>query len=359
MPEKKESPWKATATPNLVRYEPAGTYYLRGRFGGNPVRESLGTDNYKIAKLKLGERLATLRAGRPAGLESVRTIADALAIIRAQVANDPALKASSRATYFDWLDDLRPPTDKTPRPATAPTEPLQKLSNASMEEWWFRTAKKFSPARANQLFMLMRRAVKVARKAGAMNRDPMEDLKRMDVPPTEWNMVTVEQFQVIVSAVRARSSEAADWVEFMTYCGLRPGEVEALLWQHIDDSAGVIRVHGGEEGPKNRRKRPVPIVPAMAELLARMRDGQSRVGKLFKIKRPKATFQKALDRLGMPHMRIYDLRHMFATVCNASGVDAKTFSMWLGHRDGGALALRRYVHPTEEHERLSAAKVKF
>lgn len=354
-----EKTWIPTQTQNLVKYAPAGTYYLRGRFGGHPVREKLESTSYRAAVIEVGERLAELRATRRHGPVELKTLADALQAVRIQITNDPTLKASSRRAYFSWLDDMKPATEKRPRPAAAPETPLARLSCALMEEWWSRTAGHYAPARANQLFMVMRRAVEIARNGGALERDPMANLKRMDIPPTELVLVTVEKFQVIVAAVRARSSEAADWVEFMTYSGMRPGEVEALLWQHIDEAAGIIRVHGGEDGPKNRRKRPVPIVPAMAGLLERMRDGQSRVGKVFGINRPKGTFKKCCAALGVPEMRIYDLRHMFATICAQSGIDVPTFAKWLGHRDGGKLALRTYVHPGEDHSRQSALKVRF
>jgi len=34
------------------------------------------------------------------------------------------------------------------------------------------------------------------------------------------------------------------------------------------------------------------------------------------------------------------LRHLFATRCIESGVDIPTVSRWLGHKDGGALAMK-------------------
>jgi integrase len=40
-------------------------------------------------------------------------------------------------------------------------------------------------------------------------------------------------------------------------------------------------------------------------------------------------------------------------------VDVPTVARWLGHRDGGALAMRTYGHLREEHSRAAAAKVTF
>lgn len=349
--EKKESDW-VRAAPNLVRYRPSGMYFLRARFGGTPVRECLHTTRFENAKVKLADRMAELRAARPKRLDDVRTLGDALDIVRQQVKNDPTLKDSSKRTYYDWLDDLRPGKD-----AAVPATALNRLSAAELEAWWARAAASYAPSRANSLFMLVKRALKVARKAGAISRDVMEDMKRLDVPPTELYLVTAEQFQLLLADIRSRSVEAPDWLEFMCYCGLRPKEVESILWEHI--GADSIAVHGGPTRTKNRRVRHVPIVPAMAALLERMRDGQLRTGSLFTIKRPKSVFKGACKRLGFPKLRIYDLRHMFATVCMESGVAVPVFARWLGHQDKGKLALERYTHPTSDHERDAAAKVRF
>jgi integrase len=36
------------------------------------------------------------------------------------------------------------------------------------------------------------------------------------------------------------------------------------------------------------------------------------------------------------------LRHLFATRCIETGVDIPTVSRWLGHKDGGGLAMKVY-----------------
>jgi len=53
------------------------------------------------------------------------------------------------------------------------------------------------------------------------------------------------------------------------------------------------------------------------------------------------------------------LRHLFATRCIESAVDIPTVSRWLGHKDGGALAMRTYGHLRDEHSQAMAAKVSF
>jgi integrase len=73
--------------------------------------------------------------------------------------------------------------------------------------------------------------------------------------------------------------------------------------------------------------------------------------------------QKSIDRaskaLGIKRITHHDLRHLFATRSIESGVDSPTVSRWLGHKDGGALAMKTYGHLRNEHSQLMAGKVKF
>ena len=73
--------------------------------------------------------------------------------------------------------------------------------------------------------------------------------------------------------------------------------------------------------------------------------------------------QKAMDRaaeiVGMKRITHHDLRHFFATRCIESGVDIPTVSSWLGHADGGALAMRVYSHLRDQHSTAIAARVTF
>src|SRR2546429_998893 len=55
----------------------------------------------------------------------------------------------------------------------------------------------------------------------------------------------------------------------------------------------------------------------------------------------------------------HDLRHLFATRCIESGVDVPTAAHWLGHSDGGALAMKTYGHLRDQHSAAMAQRVTF
>jgi integrase len=356
--KKKGDLWEKTPTPNLIKYVPKGTYYLRARFGGQPVRESLKTDNYRAARARLADRMTELRGACVHGTGAPETVLDTLRIVRKRIEQSPSVKASTRKTHMATLDSMEPG-----KPAAVPEERLSRLNEGHLRDWWAKVAAHYAPQRANHIFMFLRRAVEIGRKAGVVRGNPFEHLHRVKIPRTRLNIVSADKFREIIGSIRDRkhrhSNEAANWIEFMAYCGLRPIEVSALRWRDIDEVNAVITVYGGEEGPKNRAFRLVPMIPPMIELVQRMRREAAPGDPVFHLKKPYTALWNACDRVGIPRLRIYDCRHLFASTCVDSGVDIPLLSKWLGHRDGGALAMKTYIHQRDEHSQRSAAKVTF
>ena len=73
--------------------------------------------------------------------------------------------------------------------------------------------------------------------------------------------------------------------------------------------------------------------------------------------------QKAIDgaarKLGITRITHHDFRHLFATCCIEAKVDIPTVANWLGHKDGGVLAMRTYGHLRREHSIAQAKQVSF
>ncbi len=59
---------------------------------------------------------------------------------------------------------------------------------------------------------------------------------------------------------------------------------------------------------------------------------------------------RVLKQAGLPKVRFYDLRHIFATVALQNGVDIKTVSGMLGHYSAG-FTLDTYAHVTTQAQR--------
>jgi integrase len=80
---------------------------------------------------------------------------------------------------------------------------------------------------------------------------------------------------------------------------------------------------------------------------------------IIPIKSARKCLQTACKKLELPQFTHHDFRHFFATTCIESGVDIPTVSRWLGHKDGGALAMKRYGHLRQEHSFAMIKRVSF
>jgi integrase len=73
--------------------------------------------------------------------------------------------------------------------------------------------------------------------------------------------------------------------------------------------------------------------------------------------------QKSIDsaarKAGIPRLTHHDLRHLFATTLIEHGIDIPTVARLMGHKDGGALAMRTYGHLRDEHAQRVMAQVSY
>jgi integrase len=162
-----------------------------------------------------------------------------------------------------------------------------------------------------------------------------------------------EQFQKFVQEVENSGSgfsiPCANLIRFLAFGGFRITEARHVTWADCDFKRSIIAVRGepdtGTKGTGDARV--VPMIPDMKNLLERLRAENPRVKSNEPVMRVHEC-QKAMDRaakvIGMSRITHHDLRHLFATRCIESGVDIPTVSRWLGHKDGGALAMKVYGH---------------
>jgi hypothetical protein len=103
----------------------------------------------------------------------------------------------------------------------------------------------------------------------------------------------------------------------------------------------------------------VPLIPDARGLFERMRSERSDESfnaKVFRVRESQKALDRACKKVGTDRITHDDLRHLFATRCIESGVDVPTVSRWLGHKDGGALAMKTYGHLRREHSIAQAQR---
>lgn len=155
--------------------------------------------------------------------------------------------------------------------------------------------------------------------------------------------------------LEAMALEMADHAELLAYSGMR--KEEAIAATVGDDLGNEFKIWGTKSESSERI---IPVNPALRTVLDRIKS--RRVGpktKLVITAEPRTAMRRACKRLNLTMLRNHDLRHYFASVCIASGVDVPTVSRWLGHADGGTLAMKTYGHLLRDHSQAAAKKVDF
>ena len=89
------------------------------------------------------------------------------------------------------------------------------------------------------------------------------------------------------------------------------------------------------------------------------REDEPLGAKVFRIRECQKALDRACKKVGADRIKHHDLRHLFATRCIENGVYIPTVSRWLGHKDGGALAMKTYGHLRREHSIAQAQRVTF
>ena len=213
----------------------------------------------------------------------------------------------------------------------------------------------------------MRNVFKIAIQAGALFRNPAQDIHRAKVRPKMLKLPDTRQFELFIKEIENAngrdSRKCANLVRFLAFGGFRISEASNITWQDCDFEKGEIVVRGDEEtGTKNWSIRRIPMIPEMKQLLESLKAKETNeppTNSVMKVKECLQAMRRAAKVVGMDEITHHDLRHLFATRCIESGVDIPTVSRWLGHKDGGALAMKVYGHLRDNHSTAMAQKVRF
>jgi integrase len=340
-----------------MQFIPSGVYFARAKVNGKAFRRSLDTDVFTTAKLKLPDKLKEFKKAKA----TVGTFAEARLLYETDLDNDYTLADGSRqyrkariaALLKSWpgLDAMK----------------LEKISKTACSAWAKGFSEKFDEQNFNNTLGTLRAIIGI--EGGGIGRDanPAFKIKRLGVQPTVLQLPESEQFDKLVEIIETAGSryshDCADLVRFLAFSGCRISEARQVTWADVDMERGEIKVHNAKRSRARSAPatRQVPIIPAMRQLLERLRcerqpDPKERVSVLGECEK---SLTRACKIVGCFRITHHDLRHLFATGCIEAGVDIPTVSRWLGHLDGGALAMKVYGHLRRKHSQQSAQLVTF
>lgn len=242
------------------------------------------------------------------------------------------------------------------------------ITPSMCRKWWAEKAQSCSPRTANGTLGAVRNVFAMLVEMGVVATDPTSKIERLTLRQASFNIPSKDDFRAIIEEMKRAPilrgynekklySPAADMVGFLAYSGLRIEEARRLTWKDIGkESISVPDIKHATS------RRTLYINPSLGEIIESIRahsPGATKDTPVFHIENPRKALTNACKRLGLPHVRVHDLRHFFATSCIEAGIDIPTVAKWLGHKDGGALAMRVYGHLRDAHSKEQAAKLKF
>jgi integrase len=198
---------------------------------------------------------------------------------------------------------------------------------------------------------------------GAIYQNPAKSIKKSQVKYKRTELPSKENFHRIVNAIASsgapQGQDCADLVSLLAFTGCRVGEAQLLTWKNINWDKKRIEISGTKTVSSERV---IPMIPPLENFLSILRERRKEETKkspILRVKKCQRAINTACEELGLGRITHHSLRHLFATICIESGVDIPTVSRWLGHKDGGALAMRTYGHLRDEHSTEAALKVTF
>lgn len=151
----------------------------------------------------------------------------------------------------------------------------------------------------------------------------------------------------LLKKYEASHPRAVLFIYLLVYTGARPDEVARFEWPMLQGNKIVLEEHKTAE---RTGARTVYLPPQVTNLI----KGLKREGTIVGIKSPKHLWDKLRIEAGCPDLRLYDLRHSFASAALAAGYTLSQIGELLGH--SSTQTTQRYAHLIDEaaHAAVSA-----
>lgn len=248
---------------------------------------------------------------------------------------------------------------------------LQRFITDLMSNGNLLTGKGLSANSVNGIVTVIQNSLKLAYTLGETKEYVADRIKRPKPKEKAVTCFTLSEQKKIEQAVLADKRSKMFGIVLCLYTGLRIGELLSLKWSDVDFNKGIIMVtktcHDGkdekgkicriEDVPKTiSSRREIPLPKQLIQLLKDHKKESdsdyiiSSAGKPLYVRSYQRSFDLLLKNLKIEHKGFHSLRHTFATRALECGMDVKTLSEILGHKNP-TITLNRYAHSMMEHKK--------
>ena len=232
-----------------------------------------------------------------------------------------------------------------------------------------RTGKGLSPNFIKTILSIVQNSLKTAHLIGYLPEYSANKIKRPKLKEKPIECFSAREQKKIEEAALSAKKDKYRGIVLCLYTGLRIGELLALTWSDVDFEKRILSVtktcHDATENGEHIRitdtpktensRRSIPLPKNLLKMLKEIKkkskcefviaDGEKPVF----IRSYQRTFELLLKKLGLSHKGFHSLRHTFATRALECGMDVKSLSEILGHKNA-TVTLNRYAHSLWEHK---------
>lgn len=198
-----------------------------------------------------------------------------------------------------------------------------------------------------------------------LNSNPCKLIKKKKNQPIDYQLLDMDGYKALLNALEAGINGASNYtvrafraIKVIALTGCRHSEITELKKSELDLENNQLKLEDSKTGPKD-----VPLGDAAVnEIKKALLEGNERSPYVFPATRGEGAiidlrkaFIWTLNRAGLPHMRIHDLRHSFASLAKELGEDIYAIKEVLGHKYTTTTEI--YTHTRSGQKLATANKV--
>ena len=202
-------------------------------------------------------------------------------------------------------------------------------------------------ATSNHYLKLLKHSLNLAIDWDMLETNPASRIPLFHEDNQVENLLSDEQLERLMMVLKTDENRNVCLIAiFLLSTGVRLNEALQAKWSQVDQKNRVWRIPASNS--KSKRTRAVPLNDSALDVLNQLttRDRYEHVFINFQTELPYTTISKVWGRLrtkaGLPHLRIHDLRHQFASFLVNSGQTLFMVQQILGH--SSPAVTQRYAH---------------